>query len=61
MVTPLDLFKPSEYHEDSEEVKKRLDICGSCEFFNMGLCKKCGCIMKFKTKLTNATCPVGKW
>lgn len=61
MVTPIDLLSSSNYHEDDNEVKRRLDICKSCEHFYAGVCKKCGCIMKFKTKLRDATCPVEKW
>jgi hypothetical protein len=61
MVTPLDLLNPYEYNENSEEVKERMKTCKSCDFFYAGVCKKCGCIMKFKTKLRDATCPLGKW
>jgi hypothetical protein len=25
------------------------------------MCKECGCIMKAKTTLSNAECPIGKW
>lgn len=42
---------------------KRFDICKSCpeliELTNQ--CKKCGCFMNLKTKLKEATCPIGKW
>lgn len=41
----------------------RMDICRSCEWFRPSIqqCKKCGCIMAFKTKLKGASCPIGKW
>ena len=61
MTNPLDLLNPSEYSHNEEQTKKRLEICGSCEFFFMGICKKCGCVMKLKTKLQEATCPLDKW
>lgn len=48
--------------EDSIQ-KSRYDICSGCEYFfsPSGNCKKCGCFMKVKTKLTHAKCPIGKW
>jgi hypothetical protein len=48
---------------DDELAKKRMEICKACPHF-ISLttqCKKCGCIMAAKTKLKNATCPIGKW
>lgn len=48
----------------SDEIAKtRYDLCKSCEFFAplTTQCHKCGCIMKVKTLLKNAECPVGKW
>lgn len=41
----------------------RQKICDMCEFYiqKQDKCKKCGCIMKVKTKLYSARCPVGKW
>ena len=42
--------------------EERMTICRSCPHFNdMGLCKKCKCIMRLKSKIPNAKCPVGKW
>ena len=42
---------------------ERYSICKGCpEFLSATTqCKKCGCIMKLKTKLSNASCPIGKW
>lgn len=41
----------------------RLSICKECpELIKFTTqCKKCGCFMAAKTKLENATCPLGKW
>lgn len=41
----------------------RMSICSSCpEFIKItGQCKKCGCVMKLKTLLKQAQCPIGKW
>jgi hypothetical protein len=46
-----------------EERHARLDICRGCEYFNSkaGTCKKCGCVMKFKSVLSTESCPIGKW
>jgi predicted metal-binding protein len=57
-----DLFtgKPRAEQDMAEE---RFAICKTCEHFSQTTkrCKKCGCIMKLKTKLEEATCPIGKW
>ena len=41
----------------------RMKICLQCEHFlkMTKQCKKCGCFMVIKTRLPNATCPIGKW
>ena len=42
---------------------ERRNICDSCEFKSrvMGVCKKCGCVIKSKTTLKASHCPIGKW
>lgn len=47
----------------SEEKDKRMSICQECPRFVKATsqCLECGCIMKLKTKLAAATCPLGKW
>ena len=52
----------------SEElIKKRLDICSSCEFWNAsgfnktGRCMKCGCSTWVKLRMGTESCPIGKW
>jgi len=46
-----------------EEANKRISICEGCEFLDKSVyrCLKCGCMMRFKTKVLVAKCPVGKW
>ena len=48
---------------DKETKKERLDICIKCELLqkDIGMCKNCLCIVKFKTKFANEKCPIGKW
>ena len=57
-----DLFTGKPRSEE-KVAKERLSICENCEhYINLTTqCKKCGCIMKLKTKLEQATCPIGKW
>lgn len=47
----------------SEEVQKsRLTICHGCpKLTTFKVCQMCGCLMTFKVKLKDATCPVGAW
>lgn len=54
-----------------EEQTKRMDICKSCDFLDTKTkqgkerksprCKKCGCVMKFKSMLETEHCPLKKW
>lgn len=52
-----------------EQALARLDICLACEFFITqpegaiipARCGKCGCGMKFKSRLAAAKCPIDKW
>lgn len=50
----------------SDEVPKeiqleRLTHCVECEFYNEGLCSKCGCFLLFKVKHSDSECPEKKW
>jgi hypothetical protein len=69
MTKKLDLVKVSD-----QEAKRRLEICTGdeeylpCEeYFKLtGQCKKCGCILKAKTKVYKRgnyieRCPLDKW
>lgn len=60
---PWDLVNPNADWASEEVSKERYSICLSCpELIKLTKqCKKCGCFMFAKTKLTNATCPLGKW
>jgi hypothetical protein len=58
-----DFLNPNTEYAGKEEADKRYEICNFCpEFVSITkTCKKCGCFMALKTKLKNATCPLGKW
>lgn len=60
---PWDLVNPNTKWVSGEISAKRFEICKACPEFIQGTarCKKCGCFMKAKTKLENATCPLSKW
>lgn len=60
---PWDLFNKNIGRVENEISLQRLDICKSCDKFIKATtqCKECGCIMKLKTKLPNASCPLHKW
>lgn len=62
-VRPWDLFNKKMGRTNSETYKKRLEVCQSCpELIKLTFqCKKCGCLMKQKAKLEDATCPLNKW
>jgi len=44
-----------------EEQQRRLEICRTCPFFNGTNCQKCGCFVRFKTRLATEHCPIQKW
>ena len=46
-----------------EAIEARLAICVTCDRYlaQAKRCKECGCFMKFKSRLRNEHCPLGKW
>jgi len=46
---------------DKETQDKRTQICNSCDSNKLGVCTKCGCIIKLKVKWKISSCPLGKW
>ena len=52
---------------NQNQLNFRLQICKSCEFWNLngfhgtGSCKKCGCSTQAKLRMATAKCPVNKW
>ena len=62
-VKPWDFLNPNTEYAEESVANDRLSICQSCpELISLtSQCKKCGCFMKLKTKLLNATCPLEKW
>ena len=58
----------NDYHPNKPKVlentqNERLKICETCpKFIKLTkTCKECGCFMVLKTKLSEASCPLGKW
>ena len=60
---PWDLFNKNLGRVENKIAKDRMEICKGCEHLIKltHQCKECGCMMDAKTKLPNATCPIGKW
>ena len=60
---PWDLFNKNLGRVESEVAEERMAICRTCPQLIQALsqCKECGCVMTAKTKLPNASCPLGKW
>jgi len=60
---PWDVLKPSTEFVSEEISSSRYNICKQCpELINLTKqCKQCGCFMAVKSKLSNASCPLGKW
>lgn len=59
----IDLFDPNQPRSDRDLIDTRLNLCNQCEWLDKRLvkCRKCGCFMKLKSTLKQATCPIGKW
>lgn len=60
-VKPWDLLNNKIPRVDRETSDYRYSICKSCERFRSGICLECGCLMKLKTTLSAAYCPLHKW
>ena len=62
-VRPWDLFNKKMRRVNSKNYDERIEICRGCpELIKLTFqCKKCGCFMKEKSKLADASCPIGKW
>ena len=62
-VSIFDILDKSKYSNNKMEIDKRISICEGCEHFIKitKQCSRCGCFMKLKTRLTDASCPIGKW
>lgn len=60
---PWDLFNKNLKKVESDIFEERMSICRACPRFISATtqCLECGCIMKLKTKLPNAECPLHKW
>lgn len=59
---PWDIFV-AKTKAPAEVALERYEICKSCPHLIQATktCKKCGCFMAAKTKISHASCPVGKW
>ena len=62
-VKPWDMLNPKTEWVEDDVKEARFDICKKCPEFisSTTQCKQCGCIMKIKTGMEKAFCPIGKW
>ena len=60
---PWDILNPNAPKATEEEAEHRLRICSQCPELIKATsqCKQCGCFMKMKVKLKEASCPLLKW
>ena len=60
---PWDILNPKTEYASEEVANNRYSICKACpELLKVtNQCMKCGCFMAAKTKIQNASCPLGKW
>lgn len=60
---PWDMLNPGTEMASKEQADARYSICNSCpELISLTKqCKKCGCFMAMKTRLSASACPIGKW
>jgi len=59
--TPLDVFRPSVPRASKQQSDERMNVCRECDELHLGVCGVCKCVMKVKTTLGPAECPLGKW
>ena len=45
----------------TDEYRRRLETCDTCEFRRGGRCMKCGCRLRWKARGRAFRCPAGKW
>lgn len=60
-VRVVDLIDPRSPRADHDTRAARMDACHNCSSFHGARCQECGCYMRLKTWLLDATCPLGKW
>ncbi len=60
-VRPWDLLNPSSDRTTKDVRDARLTVCHSCDRLQVGVCRECLCVVRWKTTLADATCPLGKW
>lgn len=60
---PWDFLDINADYVSKELAEERLSLCKACpELIPLtSTCKKCGCFMVAKVKLSKASCPLGKW
>ena len=60
---PWDVLNSNIPRVDDAKYADRIAECAGCDRLLKPTfqCKECGCFMKLKARLEEATCPIGKW
>ena len=48
---------PESERTDEQEYRRRLEICGGCEYLGEGTCGKCGCFVELRAAKRLMNCP----
>jgi len=59
----MDMDNENTENNENRQAVDRMKFCLQCEHFFKPTrqCKKCGCFMPVKVRLSGQKCPVGKW
>jgi hypothetical protein len=52
---------PADEKADEALMKKRLEVCSSCDKKQDSTCLKCGCYIQVRVLSVNSRCPTKKW
>ena len=56
-ITDMIAALPEEKRTDEKEYRRRLDICGGCEYLGEGTCGVCGCFVELRAAKSEMRCP----
>jgi hypothetical protein len=58
-----DFVRGKETLADEDLVQQRMNVCNNCPYVSdtKTYCTECGCILTFKTKFKNSSCPKKYW
>lgn len=45
------------FNSEEKLSEKRMSICNECEHKDVNVCNVCGCVLEWKTRVKEETCP----